>query len=295
MGGEIAIKRGIRVVPAIPRQDVLPILLVACTVIIAYVWNSFVGLSFKGSLKAYFLTAAILGVATCYYWHYRPQARRPAEILLYVSMWLIFPWFATRLTYLGIALGMPVEDQLFLRADSVLGLDWKALFYFLKSHPVIIRLLILIYQSTYFQPIIAVPLLAIMGPLGRNQQFVVAMCISLFLTIVICALLPAYGPMTDFGITDYLRRIVDDLQNGHHQQIHVSGIICFPSFHTVMAILFTWVYRGMRAFWPAALINGAMLISIPTLGNHYFVDVLGGAIVALIAIMVTARVSCLFD
>jgi hypothetical protein len=295
MGGEIAIKRGVRVVPTIPRQDRLPILLVACIVVIACVWNGFVGLAFKGSLKAYFMTAAILGVATGYYWLYRPQARRPAEILLYVGLWLIFPWFATRLTYLGIALGMPVQDQLFLRADSVLGLNWQAWFYFLKSHTAITRGLMLIYETTFFQPIIAVPLLAIIGPLGRNQQFIVAMCTALFLTVVICALVPAYGPMTDFGITDYLRRIVDDLQNGHHQQIYVSGIICFPSFHTVMAILFTWVHRGMQTFWPVALINGAMLISIPTIGNHYFVDVLGGAIVALVAISVTARISRRFD
>jgi membrane-associated phospholipid phosphatase len=67
----------------------------------------------------------------------------------------------------------------------------------------------------------------------------------------------------------------------------LKGVIAFPSFHAVLAILFTYAHRGSRVFVPVAVFNGLMLLSIPSEGGHYLVDVLGGIAVGLLAILMT--------
>jgi membrane-associated phospholipid phosphatase len=54
-----------------------------------------------------------------------------------------------------------------------------------------------------------------------------------------------------------------------------------------LAILFTYTHRGLRTFVPVAAFNILMLLSIPSEGGHYLVDVLGGIAVGLLAILMT--------
>jgi membrane-associated phospholipid phosphatase len=55
----------------------------------------------------------------------------------------------------------------------------------------------------------------------------------------------------------------------------------------VLAILFTYAHRGSRAFVPVAVFNALMLLSVPSEGGHYLVDVLGGVTVGGLAILMT--------
>jgi membrane-associated phospholipid phosphatase len=51
--------------------------------------------------------------------------------------------------------------------------------------------------------------------------------------------------------------------------------------------LFTYAHRGSRLFVPVAVFNALMLLSIPSEGGHYLVDVLGGVTVGGLAIVMT--------
>ena len=84
-------------------------------------------------------------------------------------------------------------------------------------------------------------------------------------------------------------RMIADLRSGHARPLPLGGIVCFPSYHTVMAVLFTWAHRGMRSLWPFAALNMVILLAIPTIGDHYFVDVLAGGLVAAIAMWLVSR------
>jgi hypothetical protein len=67
----------------------------------------------------------------------------------------------------------------------------------------------------------------------------------------------------------------------------MEGIITWPSFHAVFAVLTPYVHRPpMRTFVPVAAVNVLMLIAIPTNGCHYLVDVLAGLALAFMSIMV---------
>jgi membrane-associated phospholipid phosphatase len=74
--------------------------------------------------------------------------------------------------------------------------------------------------------------------------------------------------------------------------LNLAGIVTFPSFHACSAILYAW------ALWPvwwarpfALLANGAMLASTPVDGGHYFIDVLAGIAVAVLAIVAARALS----
>ena len=67
----------------------------------------------------------------------------------------------------------------------------------------------------------------------------------------------------------------------------MQGIVTMPSYHTVMAVLFTYAFRGTGLIgYGIATLNLVMLLSIPPIGGHYLVDMLAGGALALGAIAV---------
>jgi membrane-associated phospholipid phosphatase len=71
----------------------------------------------------------------------------------------------------------------------------------------------------------------------------------------------------------------------------MEGLITFPSFHTTLAVLFVAALRKHRlALVIGGVVNGSMLLSIPSEGGHYLVDVFAGALVAVLAIVAAARI-----
>jgi membrane-associated phospholipid phosphatase len=61
----------------------------------------------------------------------------------------------------------------------------------------------------------------------------------------------------------------------------LDGIVVFPSYHTIAALVFIYAFR--RSGWisgVALLLNLALLAAVPVFGNHYLADMIGGAAVA---------------
>ncbi|MDE2380123.1 phosphatase PAP2 family protein, partial [Bradyrhizobium sp.] len=67
-------------------------------------------------------------------------------------------------------------------------------------------------------------------------------------------------------------------------------VLTFPSFHTVAAIVYAWAVWPIRSLRSVgALWNGAMIVSTPVNGGHYFADILAGALVAVLSIRLVGR------
>jgi membrane-associated phospholipid phosphatase len=96
----------------------------------------------------------------------------------------------------------------------------------------------------------------------------------------------------------YLRDVLALRANGpwHFEMSAIEGIITMPSYHTVMALLIAYAFRhtGLVGYGIATL-NVAMLLSIPSIGGHYLVDVLAGAALAFAAIAFQRSVRRRFD
>jgi membrane-associated phospholipid phosphatase len=66
----------------------------------------------------------------------------------------------------------------------------------------------------------------------------------------------------------------------------VEGLVTFPSYHTVLAIIVSYAFRGFRFIaLPAAVLNSIVVISTLPEGGHYLVDVIAGAVIGLAGIV----------
>ena len=73
---------------------------------------------------------------------------------------------------------------------------------------------------------------------------------------------------------------------------HLEGMVTFPSFHTTAAVLIAYAARGVRfVAIPMLVLNVLMIVSTIPEGGHYLVDVIAGLLIAIVCIVMHARVS----
>jgi len=208
---------------------------------------------------------------------------------------------AMMLTYAAAATTAPLADPYLLSFDEWIGYDWRRYAALFASSPLLARLVLPNYWWIFLQPIIAIGALTAGRRVQRLETYVLAMLVSLVITIGLFAMFPATTAWTYRGIDD--SRIVDlGLPTAGEGWVHTlfiirsgggrvldgvqgCGIIAFPSFHCISALLFIWAMWPVRTTRPAvALSSGLMIAATPILGGHYLADLIGGAGVALLSV-----------
>ena len=123
------------------------------------------------------------------------------------------------------------------------------------------------------------------------RRYIVSVTIALVLTTLLFALWPAAGPWTVEG---FRPNEVQAAAESHllalklHHPVpgtaRSAGIVSFPSFHTIIAVLAAsalWNIRWIR--WVGLVVCVGICLSTVTTGWHYVIDVLGGLGVAFAA------------
>ena len=71
----------------------------------------------------------------------------------------------------------------------------------------------------------------------------------------------------------------------------LGGVLTFPSFHAIAAVLYCWALWPVRWLRPLNLFcNGAMLVATPVGGGHYFIDVIAGVAIAMLSVYAARRI-----
>ncbi len=194
------------------------------------------------------------------------------------------------LTYAAMAATpFPLADALLARADAALGFDWVGWLHVVNAHPSVHLALSLAYASVSVQGLFLIGYLAITRP-ERAQALLLAGILSMILITPIMALLPAAGARYAYGVGGIESWTYDVLALHAHTMRtidHFDGIVAFPSYHTVLAVLFAYAARGQRWFLPVLCLNLVMIASVMTEGAHYAVDMLAGLVTAGVAIAAT--------
>lgn len=195
------------------------------------------------------------------------------------------------LSYLCCTWNFPLVDQELSRIDHAIGGDWAWFFHWSFSGGWLSAVLQHAYDSLVLQLVFFSIWFASRYEKARlYETFWIFFC-SLFLTVLISGFLPALGPASALGV-------VSEYAQGHLQDIasvvsirtalssgvviaNLGGIVVFPSFHTVAAIIYMYAFRQSGVVgYLALLLNCAMLVSIPAFGDHYFTDMIVGAAIA---------------
>lgn len=244
------------------------------------------------SVVALFLTGAALFAAND-----RPRTALTLEAF---ALTLTTALTVPGITSMVAALGLPYRDAELLAADHLLGFDWEAIALWTRDRPQLSVFLSHVYSSLLWQPAILMPLLAYADP-ERLRRVLGAATISLCATVAIFVLTPAETGYVYLGyqrseFPDLLANtswgvaeILNAIRAGDHQ-LSLEGLITFPSYHAVAAVLFAYAWMAIPVLrWPFVALNVTMVFACVPIGSHYVVDVIGGLIIAYFAYRWTDR------
>jgi hypothetical protein len=222
------------------------------------------------------------------------RSRRIADACEVTALWIGFTVAGCILTYLFASWALPLQDSLFDRLDTALGFNWLGWRQFVEGHPLLHLLLALPYASFMPQLLLAILYFAFTGRQQRNQELFRAAFIALIITAAISGVVPALSALAFYGMpteASWLHDLVA-LRGGtlSFAMPQLQGIITMPSYHAVLAVVLAWSFR--RTGWLGIAIglwNLLMLISVPSEGGHYLVDVPAGLAVAAVSVWLTHR------
>ena len=232
------------------------------------------------------------------YWYEKDRADL-LDSALTVLWALLIRMIIPILVQVGARLRMPLQDSFFGRADEHLGVSVPAIMAWANHHWLGSAL-----NRSYAWVVILLPLSVLLpvlaGKLKYAKEFLVANLISFAIGIPLFALLPAIGPWQYFHFPPSqaqsafceLPLLAMRLPGAYVLGSQEAGVVCFPSFHVAWAIFFAaalWGFRWLRI--PVALVSGMVILSTMTTGWHYFVDVLGGILLAIISIVLAKRLT----
>jgi membrane-associated phospholipid phosphatase len=217
---------------------------------------------------------------------------------------LVIPWellLAATLSFpvlIAARLRMPLQDSLLGHIDQALGASVPAIVAWADHHwlgTVINR------SYPWLLPLLAVAAFApaLMGKMKQAREFLVANVVAFAIGVPLFALLPAVGPWYYYHLAPnsaqascWAQLLALRHPGPYLFQDQAAGVVCFPSFHVIWAILCAaalWGFRPIRI--PVALLSATIVVSTLTTGWHYFSDVLGGIAVAAISLSIARTYS----
>lgn len=234
-------------------------------------------------------------IATGAGWRSGPVITRAGEGAGNVAINIVFACAIATLTYLCARFALPLRDAGMVAADAAIGFRWDRWWRTLGEHPSLRAVLHLAYGSLRVQLVVLSFAMPFSGDRHRSAEFFALTTATGVVTCVLSGLLPAVGAMPWFGIPgaawlpDLMQLRTAAAPRFDLPAMH--GIVTFPSYHATLAVLYSWAARRMGLLTIAFVaLNAVMLVSTPSEGGHYLVDVIAGVAIALAAIAVARRV-----
>lgn len=248
--------------------------------------------------------AIMLSLAVGRYALRRPVSLRQRQLGAFCEDAFLF--LATSL--LGVLASYPAAaatsgfaDPALARVDRLLHFDWIAWYRIVADHPFLQHLGAAAYATIYLSPLLLLAYFAVHQRRCEARRFLGTYWLAVVLTLVLFPLFPAEGPLAFLwhGPVPYMptsalyqEQLIPALRMHRMTGIDLGslrGLVCAPSFHTASAVVFivaAWPVPRLR--WVLLTINLAMLVATPVEGTHYLADMVVGALVAAMAILIVS-------
>jgi membrane-associated phospholipid phosphatase len=231
----------------------------------------------------------LLGALGTFY-HRSGRSDALARVSFALALLLAMAFACQASTYLFATTGMPFRDAELRTADAAFGFSWTTWHSWVRAHRGVHLVLAAIYPWHLAETAVTVLALAHYSE-RRVAAFMRAFALAFLVSLVGLVFVPALGNIPEARSVP----VRWALQLGDFNSFDIfqtTGLISMPSFHAVLAVLVPiacWPFRRLRG-WIVAM-NVLMLVATVSEGGHYLVDVLAGAVVAL----VTARAAGMMD
>jgi membrane-associated phospholipid phosphatase len=203
--------------------------------------------------------------------------------------------------------GAYIDPQLAVIDRWIFPVEWQALVFSLPDFPWLYALLSEIYVSLNWQPFVLLLVIAKWGKVGDFDAFVGAWTLIMLACVMPFALFPAQGPYPYFDISQaelansmvglpwHSAPILEAIRDGSMTALSddsISGLVTFPSLHAASAMVMAsafWRFRWLA--WPMLALNVAMVLAAVPIGGHYYIDVIVGAGIGVVAYRIARRLT----
>jgi hypothetical protein len=262
-------------------------IMVSVFAVVDLIWSECIGLSIAGWGAAAGLIGLLLAVSAAY----RRRSRAIAMMIETGALWIAFTGSGCVLTYLAATCTWPLQDTVLRGFDDGIGFDWLVWRNAVLARPVLHLMLSVAYASLLPQMALSALFFAATDRAGRSTELLTLAALTLVPTLLISIFCPALGPFGTYPGADatFLPDLLALRGIGpwHFELRALEGLIQMPSYHVVLAVLFTYTFRRTGPVgWGVAGLNALMLPAIPPLGGHYFVDMIVGGAIAVLGILV---------
>lgn len=251
--------------------------------------------------QRYSLTFGMAAIILAVGFAYRRSGRseRIASTAITCGLLIVFSSALSALNYLLLPNWRPGIDPWLTKIDSLLGYHWPDALALSARYPTINDLMWVSYSSTSFQIALVAVALGLTGRLATLHVMMLALAISSVMAVVFWALFPSLGPSTLHALPAELLAVVKPVVDPaygaeiaalmRHGTNTLSpdefrGLIAFPSFHTIMAVLATYYARNIRWLLPPLLMLNLLIFpAVLVHGGHHLVDIPAGLAVFALA------------
>ncbi|WP_189545993.1 phosphatase PAP2 family protein [Mesorhizobium sp. M2E.F.Ca.ET.209.01.1.1] len=218
---------------------------------------------------------------------------------IFLMLFFVFSPANALYMFLAAATQHPLMDGAMAAMDRSIGFNWPAVVEAANSSPLLASVLVATYASVLYQVPLVLIFHASTSGRARFFEFAATLVMDLFMTTTISMLVPTAGAYSyyqlqassyshftaigGFAHLDTLHQL-RSLAPYEFTMRKVIGLVSFPSFHTSLGILVVFALRRTFLFWPAVLVNVAMIAATVPEGGHHFMDVVVGAIIAVVSI-----------
>lgn len=241
--------------------------------------------------------------------YYQNRRAEPAlaAMMFGTAFLCAFSAAASLLNYFLLTVTGPRIDDILVAMDRALGFDWYDTMVAMSHHVWLNEIFFRVYNLVLPQIALVLVALAWSGRTEQVYRYCLALAVGALIAIFVWTLVPSLGAKSLYTLppevasrltltvtTAYGKELVALLHNGpgYISPSDLRGLIAFPSYHGVLALIVTfyaWSVRWLR--WPALVTNAVVLISTPIQGGHHLVDVLASFPVAALSLFIATRLA----
>jgi hypothetical protein len=253
-------------------------------------------------LGGYFATLGLAGIGA--YVRQTKATPRLALALIGAAVFAGFTAVSSIFIFALFPLANPLIDPTLIEADAALGYHWPTVVAWLAQYPGFAEVLGYIYHSSLVQILLTIVLLSALSREVALHRFLLVGIVTLVIAVAIWWVIPSVGPSAFQSIPEadrlatglyfnpaYGQFLLNLVEVGPRQISPevITGVVAFPSYHMIMALMVVWFLRGTFAFLPLAGVNTLMIPATLTHGGHHLVDLLAGLVVFALSVWITNR------
>lgn len=276
--------------------------LVSLLALSVYVIGSAYSFSFPPIIeyKGTIILVSLFGSLAVVYTYFRPE-KIISPPCWSITVYSLFIPPSIMLTQVVGSFNYPLTDKYLAGFDRLLGFEWPvAMAAFAKLPEWVSEFTTSLYDSSMLISVLVVLYLIFTRKNRRLDEFVTYFIIAGIITVAISGFAPAESAIEYFKLDDEVyKRLSPIVGNGYMNDfyslrdgslrelkvIETRGIISFPSFHTINALLLIYIMRGNGLLFAlTAIWNIGIVLTTPFDGAHYLTDLIGGALVLTLTV-----------